>query len=165
MKTPPLLEPYEKGAKRLWLTRPHPIVLIACLFYLSITIVCGYVIFEAVSGGSRNFITGLIVFFFGLLALQMLGLATMRGITYYTSYLMVTNHCVIVQQGIARQLSKLDHSDIESTGTSETLLGRLLGYGRLLVAPASGINLPTFPLRNQNELEVLVNDCRTARAQ
>lgn len=160
MKTPDLLAPYERQAKRLWLTRPHPIVLIGFSFYLVVTLLCAGVVFEAVSTGGRNFITGLIVFFFGLIGLQMLGLTVVRGITYFTSYLLITEHHVVVQQGIARQVSKLNLKDVERTGTTETLLGRLLGYGRLLVAPASGDCLPTFPVAEPNSLEILINDAR-----
>ncbi|WP_372997786.1 hypothetical protein [Marinobacter sp.] len=160
MKTPALIAPYEKDAKRLWLTRPHPIVLFGFVFYLAVALICGGVVFEAISTGGRDFITGLIVFFFGLIGLQMLGLAVVRGITYFTSYLLITDHHVVVLQGIARNLSKLTIEDIELTGTTETLLGRLLGYGRLLVAPASGDYLPTFPVAEPNSLEILINDCR-----
>lgn len=160
MKTPALLAPYEKNAKRLWLTRPHPIVLIAFSFYLVIGLFCGFVVFDAVTSEGSDLINGLVVLFFGLISLQMLALATMRGITYFTSYLLVTDKHLVIQQGIARQLSVLEHKDIERTGTTETLLGRVLGYGRLLAAPASGDYLPTFPLSNPNSLEVLINDCR-----
>ena len=160
MNTPKLLVPYERNSKRLWLSRPHPIVLVAFLGYLAAGLLCGYVVIDTIANESRNFVNGLIIIFGGLVGLQMLGLASLRGITYFTNFLMITDPHLIIQHGIARQLSVLEHKDIELTGTTETLLGRLLGYGRLLAAPASGDFLPTFPIRNPNSLEVLVNECR-----
>jgi uncharacterized membrane protein YdbT with pleckstrin-like domain len=83
-------------------------------------------------------VVGLVAFGLGLIALAY------AYIQYKTTELAITNKRVIVKNGfISRQTTELNLAKVESIQVNQTVMGRLLDYGSLLI---SGGGLPQASL-------------------
>lgn len=55
-------------------------------------------------------------------------------ITYYTSEFVITNKRIMIKTGfISRNTFEMNHSKIESINVHQSILGRIWGYGTIII--------------------------------
>lgn len=74
-----------------------------------------------------------------LLFLLALVIAIFRGIAYATSEFAVTDKRVIIKVGVLRQRTlEMQLSKVETVAVNQGILGRMLGYGEIVVTGTGG---------------------------
>ncbi len=103
----------------------------------------------------------------GLLCLVIIGIVPLVAalIRNATSEFAVTNHRVIVKVGlIKRNTLELNLAKVESIGVDQTLLGRMLGYGTIVVVGTGGTREPFKSIADPMAFRRAVNEA-TAEMQ
>ena len=124
----------QPGETVLYTTRLHWLVYLNAILLLAIAIVL-FVIAQIPQGNVRLAIE-ILAAIFALLALSSAFRAFVRRAT---TELAVTDHRVIYKSGlIARHTLEMNRSKVESVDVDQSLLGRLLGFGTIVVRGTGG---------------------------
>nr|WP_260459578.1 PH domain-containing protein [Parabacteroides sp. W1-Q-101] len=102
---------------------------------------------------------GITVLFLGLVSL------VQRIFIKIDSLFIVTNYRVILKTGvISRRVRELVHTKVEGLIVTQSVAGRLFGYGTLLVTTGGAINTYHFvadPMRFKMEVNSAIEACRS----
>jgi len=70
-------------------------------------------------------------------------------IAYFTSEFAITNKRLIIKTGfISRNTFEMNHSKIESINVNQSILGRILGYGTLIIMGTGSTREPFAAIRD-----------------
>jgi uncharacterized membrane protein YdbT with pleckstrin-like domain len=141
-----------EGESIVYETRLHWIVLVAPVLLAFLFTITGVGLFIVYS---RAMIIGIIFFVIALLSL-------VRGILMRNATEMtVTNKRVFVKVGLAaRRTIELLLSRVESIGVQESVMGRMLGYGAVVIHGTGGtpetFNLVSHPLEFRTQVQMQI---------
>lgn len=149
-----------EGEKIIYETRLHWIVLVAPLLLgllFGLTAVAMFVLSGRSDAGQTMAHESLMIVAAAFLAISLVFIVRgilMRNATEMT----VTNKRVFVKVGLAaRRTVELLLSRVESIGVEETVMGRMLGYGRVIVHGTGGtpevFNLIAHPLEFRTQVQ------------
>ncbi len=70
-------------------------------------------------------------------------------IAYYTSEFVITNKRLMIKTGfISRNTFEMNHSKIESINVVQSILGRILGYGTIIIMGTGSTREPFADIRD-----------------
>jgi uncharacterized membrane protein YdbT with pleckstrin-like domain len=70
-------------------------------------------------------------------------------IAYYTSEFVITNKRLMIKTGfISRNTFEMNHSKIESINVVQSILGRILGYGTIIIMGTGSTREPFAAIRD-----------------
>jgi PH (Pleckstrin Homology) domain-containing protein len=156
------------GEMLVYQTRHHWIVLLGPLLFSLLLEIPGmaFLVESAVHKASKHSASGKIEISAGGLAmLGLLLLAAGGGILFYglakrnATEMAVTNKRVLIKTGLAdRRTLDLMLSRVESIGVEETFLGRILGYGSVIVRGTGGTPEAFFLIARPQEFRRAVQE-------
>lgn len=142
----------QPGEQVIYLTSLHWLVYLRAILLFILTIAS--LIGAAVVGGNYSLALQALAGLLGLLAI----IAALRGLIWRaTTELAVTDRRVIYKTGIfQRHTLEMNRSKIETVGVDQSILGRILGYGTVIVRGTGGSFEPIpfigEPLRFRNHI-------------
>jgi uncharacterized membrane protein YdbT with pleckstrin-like domain len=97
-----------------------------------------------------------------LLVLVAMILAFLRGLTYVSSEFAITDKRVLIKVGVLRRRTiELLLSKVETIGVDQSILGRMLNYGNIIVTGTGGTKEPFKGITNPLEFRRQVQSALT----
>jgi uncharacterized membrane protein YdbT with pleckstrin-like domain len=126
----------QPGETVVYETRLHPLIYLRAVLALILCVIC--LGFAIATVGKQNLVLALWILaaIFALFALS----AGLRAFVHRaTTELAITDHRVIYKTGLfSRHTLEMNRSKVESVDVNQTILGRLLGYGTIIVRGTGG---------------------------
>lgn len=137
------------------LTRPHKITIILGSIALLWALGLGAYGISGLLSSTDPDSASALNFILSIVALGFAGQSLLYGviqlITYYFSYLLITDKHICTLTGIARNVRSLKLEECDVHGFDESLLGRLLNYGYLNATGHSGSPIARFPIAHPDK--------------
>jgi uncharacterized membrane protein YdbT with pleckstrin-like domain len=126
----------QPGETVVYETRLHWLIYLRAILAL---IVCGFLIGGALSGAGHQDLSLALWIAAAIFALLALSTGLGAFVRRATTELAVTDHRVIYKSGLlSRHTLEMNRSKVESVDVNQTILGRMLGYGTIIVRGTGG---------------------------
>ena len=126
----------QPGETIVYATKQHPVIYARAILFLIVFAILAAAGVYTSDNENLSLAFGIAALIFALLAL---GAGLRAFIRRTTTELAVTDHRVIYKTGLlARHTIEMNRDKVESVDVDQTLLGRILGYGTIIVRGTGG---------------------------